>query len=338
MYYFSEVVFILRYANFIRHIFYVRYLLEYFEIYIMRQIDSTVDELVLLPFYDIVSSPMNYIGGKYKLLPQILPMIPKNINVFVDLFCGGCNVGINVEANRIIFNDNLTYLIDLYRLLYSLPKDEILNHIRNRILEFGLSLTNNEGYVLLRDLYNTKRNPLDLFVLVAFSFNHQIRFNSAHEFNNPFGKKRSAYNSRMEKNLIAFINKLQSRDVSFLCFNFDEFDFSGLSINDYVYCDPPYLITTGSYNDGKRGFTGWNRFHELKLLAILDELNTRGVRFSLSNVLKHKGRCNTVLCDWLDSRDYYVHHLCKDYSNSSYNLKNRCDTETDEVLITNYTC
>ena len=31
----------------------------------------------------IISSPMNYIGGKYKLLPQILPLFPKDINVFV---------------------------------------------------------------------------------------------------------------------------------------------------------------------------------------------------------------------------------------------------------------
>lgn len=287
---------------------------------------------------DIICSPLNYIGGKHKLLPQILPLFPKDINVFVDLFCGGCNVGINAEANQVLFNDNLKYLIDFYKLLHSLPKEEILIHIRNRISEFDLSLTNNDGYISLRKHYNEERNPLDLFVLVAYSFNHQIRFNTAHEFNNPFGRERSSYNPRMENNLIAFISRLQSRDVSFSCFNFDDFDFSKLSTNDYVYCDPPYLITTGSYNDGKRGFTGWNSSHEVKLLGILDELNSRGIRFSLSNVLRHKGNHNTVLSKWLDSNDYHVHHLFKDYSNSSYHLKKRDKTETDEVLITNYMC
>ena len=281
---------------------------------------------------------MNYIGGKHKLLPQILPLFPTNINVFVDLFCGGCNVGINAEANHVLFNDNLKYLIDFYKLLYALPKEDVLNHIRNRISEYDLSLTNNDGYTSLRKHYNEKRNPLDLFVLVAYSFNHQIRFNTAHEFKNPFGRERSSYNPRMENNLIAFINRLQSRDISFLCNNFDDFDFAKLTTDDYVYCDPPYLITTGSYNDGKRGFTGWNKMHELKLLAILDELNSRGIRFSLSNVLRHKGNNNTILSDWIDSNDYYVHHLSKDYSNASYHLKNRSVTETDEVLITNYVC
>lgn len=50
-----------------------------------------------------IKSPLNYIGGKYKLLPQLIPFFPKEINVFVDLFCGGCNVGLNVNAKKIRF-------------------------------------------------------------------------------------------------------------------------------------------------------------------------------------------------------------------------------------------
>ena len=47
-----------------------------------------------------VKSCLNYTGGKYKLLPQIIPLFPEDINMFVDLFCGGCNVGINVNAKK----------------------------------------------------------------------------------------------------------------------------------------------------------------------------------------------------------------------------------------------
>ena len=35
----------------------------------------------------LIKSPMNYVGGKYKLLPQILPLFPENIDTFVDMFC-----------------------------------------------------------------------------------------------------------------------------------------------------------------------------------------------------------------------------------------------------------
>lgn len=54
---------------------------------------------------DLAKSPLNYTGGKFKLLPQILPLFPDNINTFIDLFTGGCNVGVNVEANKIVCND-----------------------------------------------------------------------------------------------------------------------------------------------------------------------------------------------------------------------------------------
>ncbi len=60
------------------------------------------------------------------------------------------------------------------------------------------------------------------------------------------------------------------------------FDFSLLSRGDLVYCDPPYLITTGSYNDGKRGFKDWTLKEERELLALLDDLDRQGILFALS--------------------------------------------------------
>ena len=284
----------------------------------------------------IIASPMNYIGGKYKILPQILPLFPKNIRTFVDLFCGGCNVGINVPAEKTIFNDNLTYLIDLYKTFNILSENEIINHIENRIKQFNLSLTNKEGYLALRSFYNQEKNPLDLFVLVAYSFNHQIRFNNSHEFNNPFGKERSCFNEHMKNNLLTFLKELNSKKSEFSAKNFDEFDFSVLSCNDFVYCDPPYLITTGTYNDGRRGFTGWSENQERKLLQILDNLNSNLVSFALSNVLEHKGKENLILKNWIEENNYFVSYLLKDYSNSNYHTIDRNKNSTIEVLITNY--
>lgn len=284
----------------------------------------------------IIASPMNYIGGKYKILPQILPLFPESIGTFIDLFCGGCNVGINVPAKNTVFNDNLSYLIELYKNFASLSDAEILNHIENRIKQFNLSLTNKNGYLELRKLYNIEKNPLDLFVLTAYSFNHQIRFNNSHEFNNPFGKNRSCFNERMKTNLLHFLAEIGAKKVEFSSCNFDEFDFSVLTYNDFVYCDPPYLITTGTYNDGKRGFTGWSEDQEKKLLQILDELNKRSISFALSNVLKHKGQENAILKKWIEKNSYYVSYISKDYSNSNYHTINRDKDSTVEVLVTNY--
>ena len=283
-----------------------------------------------------VCSPMNYIGGKYKLLPQIMPLFPKKIQTFVDLFCGGCNVGINVRAQKVVFNDNLSYLIDLYKTFNTLDINEILSHIESRIVQYNLSKTNEDGYKELRKLYNKERNPLDLFVLVAFSFNHQIRFNNSLEFNNPFGRERSSFNPKMKSNLYTFLKVLQNKSSEFVCFNFDKFDFSVYTNEDFVYCDPPYLITTGTYNDGKRGFTGWNDNEEIKLLNILSQLNDKNIKFGLSNVLTHKGKQNDILVEWVECNNFYVTHLNKNYSNSNYHTSDRNSQNTDEVLITNY--
>ena len=283
-----------------------------------------------------ICSPMNYIGGKYKLLPQILPLFPKRIDTFIDMFCGGGNVGVNVEANKLLLNDNLLYIVELYKQFKTMSIDEIVEYIENRINLFELSSTNTDGYLALRSAYNQERNPLDLFVLAAYSFNHQIRFNNNHQFNIPFGKNRSRYNANMKKNLEMFIAKLHELDVEFSSSNFEELDLSGLTSNDFVYCDPPYLITTGTYNDGKRGFTGWSHREEIKLLALLSELNRKGIRFALSNVLKHKGRTNAILKQWVEMHNFKVYHLNKDYQNSNYHSINRDSDITDEVLITNY--
>lgn len=65
----------------------------------------------------MIKSPLNYTGGKFKLLPQILPMFPDNIDNFYDLFCGGANVGANATAKRVYCNDINEKVIQLFQYL-----------------------------------------------------------------------------------------------------------------------------------------------------------------------------------------------------------------------------
>lgn len=226
-------------------------------------------------------------------------------------------------------------MIDLYKELRVTPIEKVLRHIYSRIGEYSLSISSKDSYIKFRDLYNKTKNPLDLFILISYSFNHQIRFNNSHKFNNPFGKNRSCYNSSIEFNLKSFISRLQQLNVELYSMNFEAFDLSFLRDNDFVYCDPPYLITTSTYNDGKRGFTGWSEREELRLLNKLDDLNRKGIRFALSNVLKHRGKTNSLLKEWISDSNYVLNNIKVDYSNSNYQIK-RDNLTTIEVLITNY--
>lgn len=278
-----------------------------------------------------VKSPLNYIGGKYKLLSQIIPLFPSDIDTFVDLFSGGANVGINIEANKTICNDINSKIIEIFNMFKSLELEDILEAIETNIRNYKLSKTNEEGFIKFRNDYNNTPNPLALYTLVCYSFNYQFRFNNKHRYNNPFGRNRSQFSERMRENLITFVNKLHESNIEFSNKDFVDFDLSSLGPQDFVYCDPPYLITTGSYNDGNRGFKDWSIREEEELYALLDNLNEQNIRFALSNVLMHKGEINESLLKW--SKKYKVIHLNNDYANSSYNTKRG---GSDEVLITNY--
>ena len=149
----------------------------------------------------LIKSPLNYTGGKYKLLPQLLPIIlprphTNEINTFVDLFTGGGNVVANINAKKRIANDINGSVIDIFKTFQTKALDDILKEIYSKIEEYNLTIDNQESYNVFRNMYNksTEKDPIDLFVLICYSFNHQIRFNSKGEYNMPFGKNRSQFN------------------------------------------------------------------------------------------------------------------------------------------------
>ena len=290
-----------------------------------------------------VKSPMNYTGGKYKLLHQIEPLFPEDINLFVDLFTGGGNIAVNVKANKIVANDCEENIIGIYQTFQKYDNvDELIGQIEEIIKTYGLTIDNMEAYNKFRNDYNSLKtsqgnySPLSsyninilLYVLICYSFNHQYRFNSKGEFNMPFGKERSQWNENMKNNLIKFHQRIKEKDIVFLNKDFRQLKVDKLGINDFVYCDPPYLITCATYNEKD----GWNQECEEDLLNLLDELNTKKIKFALSNVLYSKGKTNDLLIEW--SKKYNVHHLDYTYQNCNYHTKDKTN-KSDEVLITNY--
>ena len=170
-----------------------------------------------------------------------------------------------------------------------------------------------------------------LYVIIVYAFNNQIRFNSKGEFNLPVGKR--DFNKKMADKLSAFIDRIQTQNCIFTCKDFREFDISQLDSNDFVYVDPPYLITCATYNE--QG--GWNEDSERDLLAFLDTLSEKNIRFALSNVLRSKGKENHILIEWLHkhSDKYRAIPLNYSYSNSNYQTKDKVSV-SEEVLIVNY--
>lgn len=301
-----------------------------------------------------IQSPLNYTGGKYKLLSQILPLFPQDINSFIDVFCGGGNVGVNINCQQVIFNDIDENVVGLLKLFKNIPIDKLICDIMNIINKYGLSMVcehgyeyyncnssagvgnyNKEPFFKLREDFNAlkrkdKKYYTYLYVLIIHAFNNQIRFNSKGKYNLPVGKR--DFNSDMQTKLRNFAVRLQEKNCSFVSLDFRYFSSQRLTLQDFVYADPPYLITCATYNE--QG--GWTDNLERSLYLYLDDLHAHHIRFALSNVLTSKGKVNNILCDWINNNPQYVcHHLNYDYSNSNYHTIDR-STGCDEVLITNY--
>lgn len=272
-----------------------------------------------------IKSPLNFTGGKYKLLPQILPLFPENIHTFIDLFGGGFNVGINVNADKIVYNDSEEQIVELLKYLHKFDIEDLLYQINYYINYYNLSNKNKDGYLQLRKDYNSSeyKNPIMLYILICHGFNNQIRFNSKDEYNIPFGER--CFNIKLRENFINFHKKLEEINCSFFNICFAKFNFSDLLENDFIYCDPPYFNSIATYNENN----GWTDMDENDLLYLLDNLNEKNIKFALSNNLKYN---NPILNEWKDK--YNIYYLNADYSNCNHQKKDK--SKDIEVLITNY--
>lgn len=276
-----------------------------------------------------IKSPINYIGNKYRLISQIIPLFPEEIGTFVDIFGGSGTVLINTRAEKYIYNDLNPYISSIFKGLVVEDAEITIAKIEEAIKEYNLSKTNKEGFEKLRENYNSGKNDwITLYILMCYSFNYQFRFNNNHQYNSSFGENRSCFSDRQRK-AICVMKQNISTDITFSSKSFIDIDYSGFDKYDLLYFDPPYFASVGSYNDGKRGFEGWTEDHEKELLKLLDKLNEQGVRWALSNNLKYD---NPLLEEWKNK--YNVHYLNGDYSNCNYQKKDK--SKDIEVLITNY--
>lgn len=179
------------------------------------------------------------------------------------------------------------------------------------------------------DIYDSVEKDFLLLTLVIYKFNNQIRFNNNGEFNMPVGKR--DFNNSLRKNLKNFITKLKTKNIEFVNLDFREFAIE-TNENTLVYCDPPYFLGTASYNENG----GWTKQDEIDLLNYLTILDSKGIKFALSNVIQHKGATHEILETWIKEHNYNIHYITCDYNNSNYHKKGGNVTKTVEVLITNY--
>lgn len=260
------------------------------------------------------------------------------------MFGGGFNVGINVKADKIIYNDTIFQVVDLFKHLQEHTSKEVHEIIMSNITKYGLSRSdlhtydfyncnsndglssyNNDKYFKLRDDYNSNPTWDKFYTLLTCSFSNQIRFNSKGGFNMPCGKR--DYNLSLQEKLKFFVDTLNNKNIKFTCGDFSNIYADNLTQNDLVYCDPPYFNSTATYNE--QG--GWTEKNELQLRELLIQLHNKKTKWALSNNLT----TNINLGQWANDNGFKINYLNGTYGNCNYHKLDKSDKDI-EVLITNY--
>lgn len=276
----------------------------------------------------IVQSPLNYTGSKTKMVPIIKQHLPhERLATFIDLFGGGFNVGINIQAERILYNDINPFVEGLIK-SFSTDTYEYLLYVSKLIQKYELTPNGREGYISLRNKYNStpipQRDPRMLYTLILYGFQQQIRFNTELGFNNPVGSR--WFNECLLSKFITFARCSKAKNIDYSNASFERL-IDCIGRDTFIYADPPYRSTLGVYNDGKRGFEGWTIDHEQRLCHFLDQTTLIGARFMLSYVLQVEDFYNADVAIWAERNRYQV--IDVEVPQGRYNNRR-------EVLIVNY--
>jgi DNA adenine methylase Dam len=281
-------------------------------------------------------------------MDQLSKLFPQKIATYYEPFVGGGSSLINTKADSYVVNDIDENVIGLHHFLssFSFCPDTLFEALFNTIKNYGLSCSyknspipdqlkklypktyfakfNHDPYSKMKDDYNKNHSMFLLYLLLIYGFNHMTRFNSKGQFNLPVGNV--DFNKNVVNALTNYLSFIGKSKIVFKSGDYRQFLLkSQFEKNDFIYLDPPYLISMSEYN------SLWNDKKEREMCLLLDQLNSEGIHWGITNLISHKGRTNAIFMEWC--RKYKVYPIKSNYI--SFN-DNTIKSDSKEVYVTNY--
>jgi len=239
-------------------------------------------------FISSIKSPIQWVGGKSRILNNIKKYIPDNYNNYYELFLGGgsllfdlkknnsycteinnvlCNLYSDIKNNCDILIKEMDSIQTHYNILTIEKKKEYYGDIRIKFNETKNQETKNQ---------ETKSVTLsaNFMFLNKTCFNALYRENSKGDFNVPFGngKNIELYNHKNITNLSNFLKKINIENKNY------HYYIDKITNKDFVYIDPPYYNTFTTYNKTK-----WTNEDDINVIKTYNKLSENGVACILSN-------------------------------------------------------
>lgn len=230
---------------------------------------------------DVVASPViKWVGGKTKLLPELLARMPQHYHRYYEPFAGGAALFFRLAPQRAVIADSNRDLIGLYSTLAKDPAGVVAR------LEHHRAVHDEDHYYAMRAKWNDDHalwpaadRAAAFIYLNKTCFNGLWRVNRAGAFNVPIGRyadppicvpsalhAASTVLARAELRCSDY--KMATRDAN---------------AGDFVYFDPPYDPVTSTANFTSYSANGFGEADQRELAATARQLIARGCRVMLSN-------------------------------------------------------
>lgn len=278
-----------------------------------------------MPKNKLVSPVLKWVGGKRQILPDIVELMPKQLNrqTYYEPFLGGGAVLFHLQPRNAIVNDFNSELVNLYIV--------IRDHLEELLQDLRLHVNEPEYFYHLRSLDRTPefenltlvQKASRVVFLNKTCFNGLYRVNSSGEFNTPFGRYKNP-NIVNEPTLRAVSRYLNNNNIQLLNGDYAE-AVANADRRSFVYFDPPYHPISASSNFTGYIEGGWNENDQIRLRELCDQLTERNVKFLLSN----------SSTDFI--RNQYANYEIKTVlASRSINSNGGRRGDVEEVLIRNY--
>lgn len=230
----------------------------------------------------LVNPVVKWVGGKRQLLDTLTKLLPQKVMNYCEPFVGGGALLFKIQPDTAIINDINSDLISLYEVIRDDVNglvDELKQH-KNEEEHFYTVRDwdrNKELYIGLSKVQKAAR----LVYLNKTCYNGLFRVNRAGEFNTPFGyyKNPNIVNEPILRAVCAYFN---DANVTFSTKDYSEV-LQKLTKGAFAYLDPPYdpVSDTANFTGYAKG--GFGREDQMRLRECCDDLNSRGIKFMLSN-------------------------------------------------------
>jgi len=266
---------------------------------------------------------LKWAGGKRYLLSEIHKRVPSFTNYY-EPFLGGGAVVFSLQPKKAILNDLNSEIINVY--------DVVKTDVEKLIKELKKHKNESDYFYKIRELDRdedkfSKLNEIQKAARVIFlnktCFNGLFRVNSQGQFNAPFGRYKNPnyINAEVLRAISKFLNE---NDITITNQSFEKL-LPKIKKGSFVYLDPPYDPVSNTASFTGYSLDGFDRADQIKLKEFCDKLDSKGVKFLLSN-----------------SATKFIKDLYKDYTIEIVKVPRSINSDAtkrgkvDEVLVRNY--